>query len=65
MSLGDWGVACLWLLGMLIVIAAILGLVAMTDPLRRRGPLPAGGAEVPDPEGPTAPSSLGGPDPPA
>jgi hypothetical protein len=65
MSLGDWGLACLWLLGMLVVIAAVLGLVAVTDPIHRRAPQAAAGAGVPDPSGPTAPSPTGGPDPPA
>jgi hypothetical protein len=65
MSLGDWGLACLWLLGMLIVIAAVLGLVAVADPIRRRGPRASAGAAVPDPPGPSAPSPTGGPDLPA
>jgi hypothetical protein len=65
MSLGDWGLACLWLLGMLIVIAAVLGLVAVTDPSRRHAARTAAGTEVPDPSGPTAPPPTGGPEPPA
>ncbi|MGA9113038.1 MAG: hypothetical protein WB802_04470 [Candidatus Dormiibacterota bacterium] len=65
MSLGDWGLACLWLLGMLIVIAAVLGLVAVTDPIHRRVPRPVAGLEVPDPSGSTAPSPTDAPDPPA
>ncbi|MGD1033831.1 MAG: hypothetical protein ABR977_05320 [Candidatus Dormibacteria bacterium] len=65
MSLGDWGLACLWLLVMLIAVAAVLGLVAVTDPLHRRAHPPAAGAEVPDLSGPTEPSPTGGSDPPA
>ena len=65
MSLGDWGLACLWLFGMLIVIAAVLGLVALADSTRGR----AGGAgetpAVPGSSGLTAPSATGAPDPPA
>jgi len=36
MSLLQWGLAVLWMAGVLIVTAAILALVALADPARRR-----------------------------
>jgi hypothetical protein len=38
MSLGQWALACLWLVGIMIVVAVILGLVALADPARRGEP---------------------------
>jgi hypothetical protein len=37
MSLGQWGLACLWLAGIVAVVAVALCLVALADPVRRRG----------------------------
>jgi hypothetical protein len=38
MSLLQWGLACLWLVGIMIVVSGILALVAVTDPARRHRP---------------------------
>jgi hypothetical protein len=35
MSLQDWGLACLWMAAMVILVAIILCLVALADPARR------------------------------
>jgi hypothetical protein len=37
MSLQQWGLACLWVAGTLALVAAVLCLVALADPARRRG----------------------------
>jgi hypothetical protein len=38
MSLVQWALAILWLVANLIVVAAVLALVAVTDPARRHRP---------------------------
>ncbi|MGA2283687.1 MAG: hypothetical protein ABSH07_08395 [Candidatus Dormibacteria bacterium] len=47
MSLEHWGLACLWLAGIVIVVAIVLGLVALADPARRHGPRPGTGGSGP------------------
>ena len=47
MSLSQWGLACLWLAGIMIVVALVLGLVALADPARRHRPGTEGGSPRP------------------
>ena len=44
MSVGQWGLACLWLAGTLAVVAVVLCIVALADPVRRRGGAGGSGA---------------------
>ena len=47
MSLADWGLACLWMAAIAILVTIILGLVALADPARRRRPGTGGGGSSP------------------